>query len=259
MKLIIGCPIYQRAWILPYWLTCIQNQSVPLKDIGFVFVASPNDYDTVKYLTKWRDNHREIEVFDIVYPEGLNHFSHNEGQRHWTLSKYENMVNLRNVLLSKVREYQPDYFFSLDSDILIKNPSTLELLIAHIKSGADAVSPLMFMTPVGDKYPSVMKWLDNPGGKAFRELTFPLGTYFQSDVIMAAKMMSKEVYNSVDYKIHQQGEDLGWSANCAEKGYKLYSASYIYAIHVMSQMMLAEISKNGDPREAISLKSLSKV
>jgi len=72
-------------------------------------------------------------------------------------------------------------------------------------------------------------------------------------------MMSKEVYNNVDYSIHQQGEDLGWSSNCAEKNYKLYSASYIYSIHVMSRMMLQDVLKNGDPRESISLKTLSKV
>ena len=259
MKLIIGCPIYNRSWIFPYWISLIERQSVPLSQIGFVFVASKDDTSTIDMLTKWKSMHPEVEVFDIIYPEDVNHFSHPEGQRHWTISKYENMVNLRNCLLQKVREYQPDYFFSLDSDILIKNLSTLELLIAHIKDGADAVSPLMFMTPVGSKFPSVMKWVDSTKTKAYRHFEFPLGTYFKSDVIMAAKMMSKEVYNNIDYSIHQQGEDLGWSALCEEKGYKLYSASYIYAIHVMSQAMLADVLKNGDPRESFSLKTLSKV
>lgn len=259
MKLIIGCPIYDRAWIFPYWISLIEKQSLPLEEIGFVFVASKEDIETVSLLNKWKESHPEVSIFEIVYPENVNHFSHPEGQRHWTISKYENMVNLRNCLLQKVREYQPDYFLSLDSDILLKNTSTLELLIAHIKDGADAVSPLMFMTPVGSKFPSVMKWLDQDLTKAYRDFSFPLGTYFQSDVIMAAKMMSKDVYNNVDYSIHQQGEDLGWSSNCAKKGYSLYSASYIYAIHIMSRAMLADVLKNGDPRETISLKTLSKL
>ena len=169
------------------------------------------------------------------------------------------MVSLRNILLAKVREYQPDYFLSLDSDILLVNPNTIELLIAHINSGADAVNPLMFMTPVGTMYPSVMKWVGEPGGKAHRDQAFSLGDYFQSDVIMAAKMMSKEVYNNVDYCMHEQGEDLGWSGNCAKAGYKLYCASYIYAIHVMGRQMLNSVIKNGDPRQQISMKTLSKV
>ena len=115
------------------------------------------------------------------------------------------------------------------------------------------------MTPIGVRFPSMMKWVENPGGKAMRDINFPLGTYFKADVIMAAKMMSKEVYNSVNYKIHEQGEDLGWSAECAEKGFDLYSASYIYAPHIMSRAMLDSFKKNGDPRVEITLKPLSKV
>lgn len=259
MKLIIGCPIYDRDWILPYWFSCIQNQSVSLKDIGFIFIASEDDNSTINILNTWRNHHPEVPLFEIIYPDNVKHYTHKEGTRQWTLSKYENMIKLRNCLLNEVRKYQPDYFFSLDSDILLTNPATIELLIAHINDGADAVSPLMFMTPVGINYPSVMSWLENNSGRAYRKNDYPLGTYFQSDIIMAAKMMSKEVYNNINYKMHEQGEDLGWSSNCAEKGYKLYSASYIYAIHVMWRQMLKEISEKGDSRMSISMKSLSKV
>jgi hypothetical protein len=259
MKLIIGCPIYKRDWIFPAWASCIENQSVDLSDIGFVFVGSKDDVSTISLIERWKSYHPEIKLFDFVIAEDVNHIAHEEGSRQWTISKYENMVNLRNILLNKVREYQPDYFLSLDSDILLTNPSTIELLIAHIKDGADAVSPLMFMTPIGTRFPSVMKWINEPGKKAMREDYVPLGTYFQSDVIMAAKMMSKEVYNNVNYKIHEQGEDLGWSANCAEKGYKLFSASYIYAPHIMGKAMFEDFKKNNDPRSEITLKPLSKV
>lgn len=259
MKLIIGCPIYDRAWIFPYWISCIQAQSISLEDVGFVFVCSKDDANTLEQLNNWKESHPEVPVFDLLFPEDVNHFSHAEGTRQWTLSKYENMVNLRNALLTKVREYQPDYFFSLDSDILLVNPNTIELLIAHINSGADAVNPLMFMTPVGTMYPSAMKWVGEIGGKAHRDHAFPLGDYFQSDVIMAAKMMSKEVYNNVNYCMHEQGEDLGWSGNCAKLGYKLYCASYIYSIHVMGRQMLSSVIKNGDPRQQVSMKTLSKV
>lgn len=259
MKLIIGCPIYKRDWILPYWFSAIQNQSVSLNDVGFVFVAAEEDKETLDILNMWRRYHPDVEVFDIVIPKGLPHYSHEEGSRQWNPSKYQNMVILRNLLLEQVRKHSPDYFFSLDSDILIKNRSTIELLIAHIKEGADAVSPLMYMTPVGSRFPSVMTWVDEPGGKAKREFEYPVGSYFQSDVIMAAKMMSKNVYENINYKIHPQGEDLGWSHNCAEAGYKLYSASYLYAWHVMGQGMFEDLKKHGDPREEYLLKSLSKV
>lgn len=253
MKLIIGCPVYKRSWILPLWFAAIERQSISLNKIGFIFETSPNDKETVSILRRWRSVHPEVPVFEIREREDLPHHEHAENSRQWTISKYENMVNLRNSILSRVRELQPDYYLSLDSDIIIKNPNTLELLIGHIEDGADAVSPLMFMTPFNMDFPSVMTWIDKEEFKARRTKDYPIGTFFKSDVIMAAKMMSKKVYNDVDYEIHSQGEDLGWSKNAALKGYLLYCASYIYAPHIMHENLLAEFMRQGDERELITI------
>jgi hypothetical protein len=251
MKLIIGCPIYKRDWIFPLWASAIERQSIPLNKIGFVFEVSADDDKMHDMLVLWRKYHREIPHFEINKREDIPHFEHAPNSRQWTISKYENMVNLRNSLLTRVRELSPDYYFSLDSDVIIKNDSTLELLIGHIKDGTDAVNPLMYMTPFGTDFPSVMSWIDKDEFKATRNKDYPIGTFFESDVIMAAKMMSKKVYENVDYEIHSQGEDLGWSANASKKGYSLACASYIYAPHIMHQQMLEVFKKEGDSRESL--------
>lgn len=248
MKLVIGCPIYKRDWILNHWIRCIKAQSIDSSSIGFVFETSASDLATLSMLEAWKHYDQPYACFDIVVRDDLPHHQHSGNGRQWTLSRYENMVRLRNGLLERVREHSPDYFFSLDSDILIENPNTIELLIAHIKEGADAVSPLMFMTPVGDMYPSVMTWLNNGTDTATRLPRYPIGTYFQSDVIMAAKMMSRKVYEGIDYVIHKQGEDVGWSWACKQAGHRLFSASYIYAPHIMAPIFYEEYLKSGDSR-----------
>lgn len=250
MKVLIGCPIYKRDWILHHWIRCIFNQSVGIENIGFIFETSPDDSETISILETWKRIDKTIPFFEIVVRKDVPHFEHINNGRQWTMSKYENMVRLRNSLLNKVREIQPNFYFSLDSDILLTNENTIELLIAHVLSGADAVSPLMFMTPVGDMYPSVMSWRNDGSNKAMRHPRYPIGTYFKSDVIMAAKMMSKKVYQNIDYSIHEQGEDVGWSFSCKEKGYELYSASYIYAPHIMSKDAYNHFIQNGDNRHA---------
>lgn len=249
INLAIGCPIYKRDWIFPYWISCIENQNIDFSSTAFIFEVSQNDTKTIEMLIKYRNARPDIPEFILDIKEDVPHFDHEEGTRTWSISKYENMVNLRNSLLSKVRELNPNYFFSLDSDILLTNKNTIQLLIAHVNSGADAVSPLMFMTPIDTMYPSVMNWINEPGGQAFRKESYPFGEYFQSDVIMAAKMMSKNIYMNVNYSLHSQGEDLGWCGNAAKMGYKLYSASYIYAPHIMHKQMLQYFLTNGDPRE----------
>jgi len=259
MKLIIGCPIYKRDWILSQWIRCILKQSLDISNIGFVFETAPDDIATTKALHAWKKLDPRIPLFIINERNDINHYEHKNNGRQWTLSKYHNMISLRNSVLETVREHQPDYYLSLDSDILLENPNTIELLIAHIKAGADAVSPLMYMTPVGKQFPSVMSWKDKVGEIAYRENLYPLGSFFQSDIIMAAKMMSKDVYNNVDYVFHQQGEDLGWSANATKNNFSLFSASYIYAPHIMSPVHLEEYKRNGDSRSSELLENLLKV
>lgn len=248
MKLLIGCPLYKRSWILIDWIKCIVNQSFPIKDIGFIFEVSSDDTETISILETWKKIEKNIPYFSIIYKDDINHFQHQNNGRQWTLSKYENMVKLRNNLLLHVREIEPDYYFSLDSDILLKNENTIELLVAHIKEGADAVNPLMFMTPFGTMYPSVMNWRTDIPNKAMRLEKYPIGTFFKADVIMAAKMMNKNVYHNVDYTVHEQGEDVGWSLSCREKGFNLYCASHIYAPHIMNELMYQDYLKNGDSR-----------
>ena len=259
MKLIIACPIYKRNWILPHWIRCILKQSVHMSNIGFIFEVSPDDPETTQALKAWKAIDKNIPYFQIIERPDIPHFEHQNNGRQWTLSKYQNMINMRNSILSKVREVEPDYYFSLDSDILIENSNTLELLVAHIKDGADAVAPLMYMTPVGKDFPSVMTWKDEIGEKAYRKKDYPIGTYFKSDIIMAAKMMSKKVYMNVNYEFHQQGEDLGWSKNAGLQGFNLYSASYIYAPHIMSPVHHQEYIKNSDFRSSEKLDNLLKV
>ena len=50
MKLIIGCPIYKRDWILSQWIRCILKQSLDISNIGFVFETAPDDIATTKAL-----------------------------------------------------------------------------------------------------------------------------------------------------------------------------------------------------------------
>jgi hypothetical protein len=251
MKVLIGCPIYKRSWIFPLWASAIERQSVPLSDIGFIFEAAPDDEQTIAFIKRFADMNPQIAHCEITIREDIPHFEHSANSRQWTMSKYHNMVNLRNSLLKKAREISPDYYFSLDSDIIIKHPSTIELLAAHIDDGADAVSPLMFMTPFDTKFPSVMSWKDDGSDKAYRQESYPIGSYFKADVIMAAKMMSKKTYENVNYEFHSQGEDLGWCLDAKRKGLDLYSASYIYAPHLMHEEFLLKFLKEGDQRESI--------
>ena len=247
MFVVLGCPIYDRAWILPQWLACIEQQDIGLENLGFVFIGAPEDKETHDILFEFQEKHPELRCFDLTIDEKEEHRSHPEGQRSWPRERYKAMARMRNLLLARVNVHRPDRFLSLDSDMLLENPRTISEL-AQITAVVDAASPLAYMTFQGIRFPNFMSWVTVPGGKAARLYDYPIGQLFKVDVIMATVMMNKLVYENTLYEWHRQGEDLGWSTDCFRKGFRLYSASYLYVPHIMSRGALDEYNKNGDPR-----------
>lgn len=237
MKVLISLPIYKRNWILPYWFKAIEQQDINLSEIGFSFQVAPykEDKETHHALMDWFESHPQVACFAMNTLPSIDHHHHDNGKRVWDVEAYTKMSRMRNALLDLGTSLDPDYYFSLDSDIILERPTTISSLIELAEPGC-AVSPLMYMRHFGISYPSVMSWVNEPGGKAFRHLdSYKIGTVFQSDIIMAAVLMSKEVYKNSRYSPHRQGEDLGWSADCARQGFTLLSASNIYCPHIMHQ------------------------
>jgi hypothetical protein len=235
MKYLIGCPIYKRDWLLPLWFEAIENQTVPLKDIGFLFLMAPeeDDPDTYKIVFDWQAKHPETPYFNIYVDQGQHHKAHAPGMRAWRFNDYKKMSNFRNVLLEHVRRVQPENYFSLDSDILITNPETLETLSRELVN-YNAVSPLSYMSPASKAHPNVMSWRHSPGRETIRLLDrYPIGKTFKADIIMAAVMMDPEAYTKSKYQMHPAGEDPGWAFNMWTKKLTMASVSSIYAPHIM--------------------------
>lgn len=249
MKIIIGSPVYKRAWILPLWFEFIEKQTVPLSNLGFMFEGGPDDDETINTLFEWHEKHPEVVCFDVNINRQAAHAEHVNGRRKWSAGRYRQMVKLRNSLLERVRVHEPDRYFSLDTDIFLEPKDTIERLYSITEERADAASPLMFMTPKGRSAPSVMTWVE-PGVRAKRQ-NYSLGKTFRSDVIMAAKMMNRHAYTSLNYEYHRQGEDLGWCKQALERDIRLFCVSGLYCPHIMSEADLQEYLENGDERAPI--------
>lgn len=250
MFVIIGCPIYKRDWILPDWFAAIKAQDFPFEDLGFVFELSPDDPETLEMLLEFSAKNPQVRCFDIRMNAIEAHQDHPEGGRYWDDNRYRAMARMRNNLMDNVTVREPDRYFSLDSDILLEDPKTIATLV-KLTDQYGAVSPLLFMTPDGGNFPNVMSWVVPPQDYRGCRNPYPLGTFFQADIIMAAVMMSKPVYQQTRYQYHRQGEDLGWSVDCAAKNFKLYSASYLYCPHIMSKQMLQRYKVEGDFRKPL--------
>jgi hypothetical protein len=247
-NILIAAPVYDRAWILPTWIEYIEKQNYPKENLGFLFELGPNDDETHQILWDWQLSRPQFKVFDAQIYMKMNHQSHVEGQRMWNAEKYYNMVTLRNNLLERATNLSDsfDYYFSLDTDILLQDKNTINKLVEYADQGKEVLSPLMYMTPYDTNFPSAMSWIDYPGGQAARmHERYVIGTVFEADIVMAAVFMSKDVFTNVRYQWHRQGEDLGFATALKAQNFKSYAAWDIYAPHIMHRSMLEGYIKTG--------------
>jgi hypothetical protein len=198
MNLVIGGPISRREWILDRWYAHVE---IAAHNAGivprFLHVGNPdNDPETWAIISQ-RD---PTEIIAVHTDEPRR-----DDIRLWPHARYQLMTELRNRGLAAVRAEQPDWFLSLDSDILLHPDAIVSLLDAV--EGWDAVGGKCYMTDAGRREPS---WgtLKLRGG-IYRQDAEP-GALFPCQVIMGIKLMSPAAYN-IDYHFDTHGEDVGWA------------------------------------------------
>lgn len=225
-ELVVGCPVSHREWVLPHWFDAVEAAcAVAGVEPQFVFVGDRRDPSFAVIDERAPDAIVEEVVDDR--PSDL---------RRWRPERYRRMVVLRNLLLGRVRQLEPAYFLSLDSDILL-HPGVLCLALEDLEA-YDVVGLRCYMTEHGTSAPSC--------GQISRQGTLQRRDTFgvvQVGVVMAAKVMSPAAYG-VDYRFDMEGEDIGWSKACAETGLRFGWEGRLVSKHVLHPAMLHRV----DPR-----------
>ncbi len=233
-QIFIGAPTVNREWIIHDWINKTFGAISSLSDdfdFGFMMVSPEYDKGT-----------KAVEDFCLA----MNHcFYHvvvedkkEDDKRHWNHDRYHRMVYLRNLLLDRIRLVNPDYFLSLDTDILLHRDCISNLIDTQKSLMADAVGGKTYMTTRGVMSPSYGMFRQQQVSQGIRRRDS--AGVIKVDVIMAIKLMTPAAY-AVDYEFHTHGEDLGWSAACKRKGLSLYWDGKVTNKHVMEPRMLNEI------------------
>jgi hypothetical protein len=196
MKIIVGCPIKDRAWVIPQWHAAIRAQEV---DVEVVCLYSASEDDTRAQLES-----RHVTILDD--PEIGRRLPEIDGHM-WggRPEDYSYMTRIRNDLMDYVVAQDPDYFLSLDSDILLC-PGALKRMVACLEIYGGIVSPAVNMSQNGRTAWNVMTWADRAHpGVAHRRVTPVAG---QVDVIMAALLFDREGMQC-RWSPTRNGEDIG--------------------------------------------------
>lgn len=233
MKLLVGCPVLHREWILPSWFAHVQR--------AFEHLQENNAHDWELEFIFVGDKETDRETYDIAVfgPVAGVHWidvldTRQRDEREWNPPRYQRMVDLRNELLFEVRDLAPDLFLSLDSDILLHPQALIEMIRVlddeHAYENTKvAVGGKVYLSQYGVECPS---WA-NIGRDGSIRRSNSSGT-FPVDVIMAVKLMTPAAYG-VDYRFDKQGEDTGWSKAARESGVRLVWTGKVTSKHVFSR------------------------
>jgi hypothetical protein len=233
MRLVVGCPVRQREWIIKDWFESVEAAAARV-DLAptYAFVGDPADATLVLLHELAADHRRNMLVAEE--PENLSV----PFRRKWNEDRYDRMAFLRNTLLELVRDEAPEYFLSADSDILL-HPEVLRDLLESVQR-FDAVGGACHMMEHGERCPNVAWFLHNSTDLRRQEIrtqgVIPAG------IIMALKLMTPAAYD-VAYVSHMHGEDIGWSQQCANRGVKLGWDNRHVNKHILEPRMLGRFDE----------------
>lgn len=230
-RLVVGCPLSGRDWMIERWFDYILNALNNLEqqvDFAFAFVIDRED-PVIDRVNKYLEENELIGYCYEVDPFPIPTKDHN-----WNIFKYEYMVDIRNSLLHLVQKIEPDYFLSLDSDILL-HPQAVNGMI-QIISSYDAVGSKTYLHR-SNKLPNYAM-LNRDGNMLRPEVTGVIPV----DVLMAIKLMGKEAY-STPYAVDRRGEDIGWSLNCSRRGLKFVFDGRYPSKHIMEPSQMLSVDR----------------
>lgn len=230
MKIAVGCPVKNRAWILHCWFEYLDEAFAEIGVEPKFFLLCGTSTDGTLPLLGELIQGRDAFIASTTEPQLL-------GDRVWNKQRYSELAQLRNELLREIRDYAPDYYLSIDSDILIA-PGVLPNLISDMDQ-FDAVAGKVYLSPPPfTSVPNYAKWGSSGSMQRYGETVGPCPV----DVIMALKLMSPAAYN-VNYAGSDHGEDIGWSRRAQAAGLKLGFDGRIISKHVMKPDFLGEIDQ----------------
>lgn len=128
--------VRNKAHTLPYFLSLLENLSYRKDRIILHIRSDHNEDSTLEILRSWVDRVRAKHEYHHI----ITDFKECGGDEcsslplvEWSQERFRHVINLRQDSLDTARFYLADFFLSVDADVFLTNPATLEHLISEDK------------------------------------------------------------------------------------------------------------------------------
>uniref|UniRef100_A0A8D0CLA7 Collagen beta(1-O)galactosyltransferase 2b n=1 Tax=Scleropages formosus TaxID=113540 RepID=A0A8D0CLA7_SCLFO len=131
-KVMIAILARNAAHSLPRYLGCLERLEYPKERVA-LWVATDHSVDnSTAMLREWLKNvqgqYHYVEWRPMEEPQS---YTDEWGPKHWSASRFNHVMKLRQAALRAARERWADYILFVDSDNLLTNPRVLTLLMAE--------------------------------------------------------------------------------------------------------------------------------
>lgn len=242
--------VRNREWVLPYFLDGIKSIDYDKSKIDILFVVNNSTDNSEKILKHFRLENKES--YNSIRVKTIDMRGQPEDSRQLNrIENYHYIAKLRNDLLSMVKN--TDYVFSIDSDIIIRQPEILQQLISHQKDICSALicNGFIFNPNVYFNYFNTGKYSDKTGFSSItknviKNMMNKNEILFESDLTGAIYLLSKKVYKHpfIKYGFTKFGEDLFFCKCAKVQRFKLYTDISLYQYHIMSKEILQKYIDN---------------
>lgn len=227
----IGAPIRDREWILPNYLDALIGLNYPKELISFCFIINDCTDDSKEIATAFINKAKILGYRDAKLIH-MNLGAKRDARDATRNEIYRSLSVLRNKLLSEIGE--SDYFFSVDSDIIVPPNALMEL----VNSKKDICSALIYNDlhfnshniTWPNRYCNILIERD---GQITHYLDYPQDSLFKVHTTGAVYLLSRNVCRDCYYEYHPQGEDVGFCIVAKNKGYEVWCNSSIFCDHKM--------------------------
>ncbi|XP_057652350.1 glycosyltransferase 25 family member [Diorhabda carinulata] len=128
---LVSILVRNKAHTLPYFLSNFEALNYP-KDRMALWIRSDHNVDnSLDILRQWIFSVKnKYHSIDTEFIEGLTQYSNEYGPAHWTSERFQHIINLRESALNFARKIWADYLFTIDCDVFLVNPDTLNYLVS---------------------------------------------------------------------------------------------------------------------------------
>lgn len=213
-KIVIGCPVRNRAWVLPDYLAALDAVDYQSKE--YLFLLNNSTDASGALLQQFMEKQTGLlqERFDDQAP-GYQRGEYNANQ-------FKHLAIIRNSFVEMFLQTTTcDYLLSIDSDIIVPPDIIVKMLpLVNDKTIAAAAISNIKGKSLDGRIPG--NFMININGRIQHPLKYPMRDIMEVDVIGAVYLIPrKALENNLRYAPHPQGEDVAFCLTAKAKGYRL--------------------------------------